>query len=515
MLWCEVAFWARLVSAWRAAPRVVPLACAVMLLALLAPIEARAEIVEGRRVALVVGNGAYEHVEALANPINDSTALAERLRKLEFEVFDGRDLSLSAMRRLVDRFVKEAQTADTAVVYYSGHAFQMRGLNYLVPTDAKLETKAAIAVETMRLDTLLSDLEGLGRQVLAFLDACRNNPLPPGQRRGDGLAQVQTGRDVFVAFATSPGNVSYDGRGKHSPFTQGLVDHLGTPGQSVSDMMIEVRNSVEAHTLHKQTPWDQSSLRRQVYFNPDDGDVVQLASLGTTSVSRDDAILSTPRTMGPIVAPVTGAVNPDAGDAQPDEPNPVEATASPAEETPAPEIASLDTPIDPLGSVTSGATNPIIVTVPDLVPGVLEGEELVFAVQEELKRIGCYRSTVDGIWGRGSRAAAANYLKTKKVNADAAEPTDFLLQALKAEKGEICAPPPPPKRITPRRTRPEATVNRAPSRKARPAQRARTKKAAPRRAAAPRRTARRAAPARAAAPKKKSLSGAKLTGGFR
>ena len=441
------------------------LACAFAALAtLLALGAARAEpaAAEGtgeRRLALVLGTGAYDSVSSLANPVRDATAIASKLEGLGFDVHRGLDLDLAELRRTVASFTAAAQDADTVLVYFSGHAFQLRGLNYLVPSDAKLETKASIATETMRLDTLLGDLQGGGRQVLAFLDACRNNPLPPSRRSGDGLAQVETGKGVFVAFATSPGRVSYDGRGEHSPFTQGLLDHIGAAGQSVSDMMISVRNSVEAHTLHQQTPWDQSSLQRQVYLaEPADERPVLTAAVAPT---RTDAILSTPRTLdlSPEAAP-DAAPKPDA-----------DAAGS--------EIASLG-PVSGLSpwapdAGTTGADEPSggeVIVVPDVLPGVLEGEDLVFAVQEELKRVGCYRSTVDGIWGKGSRTAAARYLESKKVSASAAEPTDFLLGALKGETGEVCVPPPPPpppRRTAPARTnKPTATVRRSRPSAARP-----------------------------------------------
>ncbi|HSF63553.1 MAG TPA: caspase family protein, partial [Paracoccaceae bacterium] len=120
----------------------------------------------------------------------------------------------------------------------------------------------------------IAQLQDRKRQTLIFLDACRNDPLPQQVRgtgaQADGLARLQTGVGTFVAFATEPGGVSYDGTGDsaNSPFTSAILRNIEEPGMSISDMMIKVRNDVEDATGRLQTPWDQSSLREQFYFKP-------------------------------------------------------------------------------------------------------------------------------------------------------------------------------------------------------------------------------------------------------
>jgi hypothetical protein len=174
----------------------------------------------------------------------------------------------------MDRFVTDADSAESVVFFYSGHAFQMSGVNYLVPVSAKLESREGAKTEAWSLDGIIARLQSRNRQTLIFLDACRNDPLPAAVRgsgvASDGLARVQTGVGTFVAFATEPGGVTADGvaGAVHSPFTAALLEHIETSGKSISDMMIEVRNDVENVTLRKQVPWDQSSLREQFYFVP-------------------------------------------------------------------------------------------------------------------------------------------------------------------------------------------------------------------------------------------------------
>jgi hypothetical protein len=227
---------------------------------------------EARRLALVVGNSDYTTVSPLKNASRDARDVAEALKRLGFEVTLLTDVKAGDFWDKVDAFATDAETADSTVFFYSGHAFQMSGVNYLVPVDAQLQSREAIRTETWNLDGIIARLQARQRQTLIFLDACRNDPLPQsvrGSGQADGLARLQTGAGTFVAFATEPGAVTYDGAGDapNSPFTTALLKNLEAPGLSVSDMMIKVRNEVEEATLRRQTPWDQSSLREQFYFS--------------------------------------------------------------------------------------------------------------------------------------------------------------------------------------------------------------------------------------------------------
>jgi len=248
--------------------KVLALAASVVLvLVLAAPAEAR-------RLALVVGNAAYQHIPGLDNAVADARDMAEALRRLGFEVTLLTDVGSDTFWVMLDSFSRQTETAETALFFYSGHAFQIDGVNHLVPVSARLSDPEMLGAETWNLDGIVSRLQSRNSQTLIFLDACRDNPLPEGLRGpatgADGLAQFPTRAGTFVAFATEPGAVSYDGAGQgNSPFSRALLAHMEVPGQSISDLMIRVRNDVEAATGGRQTPWDQSSLRAQFYFNPE------------------------------------------------------------------------------------------------------------------------------------------------------------------------------------------------------------------------------------------------------
>jgi len=133
----------------------------------------------GKRVALVIGNAAYDHETKLRNPGNDSREVAKALRRIGFaEVREKQNLARTALLEALRSFGELAATADWAVVYYSGHGIEVSGTNYLIPVDAKLESEAAVEDEAVSLKRVL-DLTAEARLVkILILDACRSTAFP-------------------------------------------------------------------------------------------------------------------------------------------------------------------------------------------------------------------------------------------------------------------------------------------------------------------------------------------------
>ncbi len=232
---------------------------------------------EAKRVALVIGNSAYQHTTALANPANDAGDMAAALREVGFQVIDGTDLDKRGLDQKVREFARALAGADSGLFFYAGHGLQVSGQNYLVPIDARLESERDLDFEAVKIDFILRQMEIDREQKtnIVFLDACRDNPLSRNLARsmgtrsaalGRGLAQVQTGVGTFISFSTQPGNVALDGAGRNSPFTTALVKHIRTPGKNLNGLMIEVRKDVLAATQGRQVPWDHSALTGDFYF---------------------------------------------------------------------------------------------------------------------------------------------------------------------------------------------------------------------------------------------------------
>ncbi|MEM9633243.1 MAG: caspase domain-containing protein [Pseudomonadota bacterium] len=226
-----------------------------------------------RRVALVVGNSGYQHVATLKNPFNDARDMVQKLQGLEFEVVEGLDLDLSNLRLKIKEFVSKLDKADIALFYYAGHGLQVNGVNYLLPTDAQLNSQLDLEFEVVPINLILRTMEQSSQTNLVFLDACRDNPLAQNLARsmgtrsaavGRGLAKTSSGIGTLISFATQPGNVALDGEGDNSPFTSALLKHLGTPGQDITRNLIAVRRDVLEATKGQQVPWENSSLTGEV-----------------------------------------------------------------------------------------------------------------------------------------------------------------------------------------------------------------------------------------------------------
>ena len=228
-----------------------------------------------KRVALVIGNGSYQHTIHLKNPVNDAGDIAASLERLGFDVVRGIDISHTGMRDVIRTFAGKAAGADVALLFYAGHGLQVNGKNYLLPVDAQIENQADLEFGAIDLNLVLGVMEGQAKTNIVFLDACRDNPLGAKLSRSTrsggvsrGLAQVDSGVGTLIAFATQPGNTALDGDGRNSPFTQALLTIIEQPGLSLSEVMISVRNEVLKTTSGKQVPWEHSSLTGQFYFKP-------------------------------------------------------------------------------------------------------------------------------------------------------------------------------------------------------------------------------------------------------
>ncbi len=226
------------------------------------------------RVALVIGNCAYEHAAPLLNPGNDALGIAERLSAAGFDqIIDHQNLGFEAMRRAIQAFSRTADGADIAVVYYAGHGIEVDGVNYLVPVDAKLEHDRDIAFEAISLDQLLNSVDGASRLRLVILDACRDNMFRSRMVRsartrsvGHGLADVAPGGNVLVAYAAKSGTVARDGEGLHSPFAAALLEYLAKPGLEVGFLFRYVRDAVLKATGGVQEPHLYGSLGADPIF---------------------------------------------------------------------------------------------------------------------------------------------------------------------------------------------------------------------------------------------------------
>lgn len=241
-----------------------------MLLSLMAA-DANAE----KRVALVIGNGAYKNVPTLPNPSNDATDVAAALRRSGFDVIFETNLDQIGMQDASIRFAREARTADVALFYYSGHALQFAGVNYLVPVDASLRDEADLR-RMARADEILADLQQAKNLRILVLDACRDNPFAEDLKRSigrsrsanvaSGLAKMESPDGTIISYATQPGRTADDGSGRNSPYTSAFLKHIEDK-DNVTTVFQRVSASVYEDTKGSQVPELSLSFFGEFYLN--------------------------------------------------------------------------------------------------------------------------------------------------------------------------------------------------------------------------------------------------------
>ena len=219
------------------------------------------------RVALVIGNSAYEHTNLLRNPGNDARAVGEAFKRQGYSVTRLENADQSELRDALGNFKRAAGASDVAVVFYAGHGIEVDGRNFLVPVDAELAHDDDVEYQAVPLDLVMRAVRGARRLGLVMLDACRDNPFAKkmqsaGATRniGRGLARVEPSGGTLVAYAAEDGKTAADGDGRNSPYTGALLAYLEEPGLEVSWLFRKVRAEVERTTGGSQTPIEYGKL---------------------------------------------------------------------------------------------------------------------------------------------------------------------------------------------------------------------------------------------------------------
>jgi len=279
-----------------------------------------------QRIALIIGNSAYQNSRPLANPVNDAALVTRRFLDLGYEVVGGAtsshyetgltagmDLASMQMVALIAEFISKVQPGATAVFYYAGHGLQVEGRNYLVPVDDTLDRSLP---NFGLIETLVSRVCEDGVAVV-LLDACRDDSMTKEQRKRlldllDPADRAEHGQEVdtsstrsrgglstikiaptagggrtFVGFATAPGDYAYDGKqgSINSPFARALGNHLAIRGLEIEALYDRVALDVRATVLQEhgkiQDPWSETNLSRPLYLHPSSGwPIIVLGLLG-------------------------------------------------------------------------------------------------------------------------------------------------------------------------------------------------------------------------------------------
>jgi hypothetical protein len=228
-----------------------------------------------KRVALVIGNGAYKNAPKLPNPPNDASDVAAALAQAGFDIIFETNLDQVGMQEASIRFAREARTADVALFYYSGHALQFAGVNYLVPVDAELRDEADLR-RMARADQILADILQAKNLRILVLDVCRDNPFAEDLKRsigrsraaivGRGLAKMESPDGTIISYATQSGRTADDGSGRNSPYTGAFVKRI-LEKDNVTAVFEHIGADVYENTKGAQVPELSLSFFGEYYLN--------------------------------------------------------------------------------------------------------------------------------------------------------------------------------------------------------------------------------------------------------
>ncbi len=235
-----------------------------------------------KRLALVIGNGDYEHATTLLNPSNDAQAMAETLELLGFKVQKSINCTQKEMKKAIDYFGEYLKKYDVGLFFFAGHGVQVNGYNYLIPVDARIASEGDVEYDCINAGRMLTKMEASGAATnIVIMDACRNNPFEVSWTRSlsnQGLAYMEAPTGSLIAYSTSPGNTASDGSGKNSLYTESLLAHIGDPELNILQIFQQTRKRVRELSNDQQIPWESTSLIDDFYFNQKESGIITRVS---------------------------------------------------------------------------------------------------------------------------------------------------------------------------------------------------------------------------------------------
>ncbi len=245
-----------------------------------------------KRVALVIGNGAYKNTAALSNPPNDAADVAEALKALGFDVTLKIDVEKRQMDQAIAQFAREGRGADAVLFYYAGHGMQYGGKNYLMPVDAELQDEVSLRYEMIGFDDVKSTMQLSPGIKIIVLDACRDNPLAERFVRSislstrdvpmsRGFAPPERAQGMIIVYATQVDDVAQDGIGRNSPFSAAFLKEIREPGLEVGSMFRRIGADVYTATNGRQSPELSISMVPEYFLNQSETDQTIWARIRT------------------------------------------------------------------------------------------------------------------------------------------------------------------------------------------------------------------------------------------
>lgn len=213
-----------------------------------------------KRIALVIGNANYQHAKGLEAAVG-AGMVGAALQSVGFTLAGGAvqtNLDKAGLDRAIQNFGRQIADADVALIYYAGHAVQLRGSDYLTPVDADPTSEADVDAQMLHVGLLLSELTGSARRLnLVVLDACHDNPFEARGLTGlqPGLAATHLPDNTLIAYPAQPDTAAPSTSDTNNVFAMAFAEAIRKPGRDLLDVFNDVGLTVKRQTNGAQQPF--------------------------------------------------------------------------------------------------------------------------------------------------------------------------------------------------------------------------------------------------------------------
>jgi formylglycine-generating enzyme required for sulfatase activity len=222
-----------------------------------------------RKRALIIGNGAYDHLPPLRTPLSNADALAATLKALQVETTSGTNLTRDALFKTLETFAGSIQPGDVVFFYFSGYGLQGKGgysddeseEDWLLPTNFDPQSPRKIGQQAIAV-SLVTDSLKAGTRIIV-VDAGRQ--CCEGRRTGIGLRGQSAIPQTLIAYSTALGDLDKDPPdGAVDVFTSQLISALQEPGLNPTQIFDRVQQRVMSAT--GGLPYINPGGTKDVYF---------------------------------------------------------------------------------------------------------------------------------------------------------------------------------------------------------------------------------------------------------
>jgi hypothetical protein len=238
---------------------------------LASPAPATPPAFAGDKIALVIGNSKYAGMSpAPTVSVNDARRFADGLKRANFDVVTGENLSGPAMGQMLERFYGRIRPGSVVIFFFSGVGIQSNNQTYLIPIDPPIWSEADTRSNGFDLETILKTIDSRGATIkVALLDASRRNPFERRFRTYyAGLASVNAPIGTLVMYSTALGSVQNEGNNSSegSVFVAELLKNVGVPNLTAEEALNKTRVGIISASRHEQVPYVSSSLAESFAF---------------------------------------------------------------------------------------------------------------------------------------------------------------------------------------------------------------------------------------------------------